>query len=426
MLGAFRKSEFGRSVLKLGTGTAIGQGLVLLASPIWSRLYEPADLARLGLFLSFINTATVAVALRYDLAIPLGKKNDDALTLLLLSLVLIGPVAVLCGIFLAMLSANDLLGFGELPVEAAFIAAGLLMATGVFTALRYWHVGAGNFGQISRSLVLQGVGRAVVPILLAPLKLGWIGLIAGEVAGRTFGTRKLLNPVLPALQIARTLPLRPRIKECAWRYRRFPLIFLPSSVLDAVSAAVALPLFVMLHGLAIGGNFMLAQQVVAAPAALLCASLADVYHQRIVAVAREAPAAVVPMLLRSGGRLLALSMVVLLPVAAFAPFVAGWVFGPQWSESGLLVAVLAPSTAISIAASSLSRALVLTRIPQLKLIADVLKLVLPAAGMIVGYDIGETVTSSAIGFSIMFGVSYALYFLVILYAVRPAYQTSDA
>jgi len=417
-----KNSEFGRNVFRLGFGTAVGQGLVLLASPIWSRLYAPADFAILGLFLSFINTASVALALRYDYAIPLADRNAEAPRLLALALILTAPMAVLGGGVMAAMIATNILGFGVLPLAAVPVAVLVLLEIGIFMSLRYWQVGIGDFGPISRSLVWQGAGRASLPILLAWLKLGWLGLIAGEVLGRAFGIRRLAVPVLPLLRELRVRLTWRELRETAGSFRQFPKVFLPSAVLDAIASAVALPVFVAVHGLASGGQFMLAQQIVNAPAALICAALADVYHQTLVSTARRSPQAVVPLLWRSVGRVLALSLLALLPLCVLAPRGAEWVFGSQWHEAGLMIAILAPSTAISIASSALSRAFVLSSIPQVKLLADLIKLVLPIAGILLGANYFGTPLGSAIGYSIMYGVSYALYFGVIVFAVRPSRQ----
>ena len=310
-LGRWQIGEFGRSVLKLGVGTAAGQGAVLLASPLWSRIYEPADFALLGLFLSFVSTVTVALALRYDLAIPLAMRSDDGARLLVLCLLLTVPLAVVGGAGMASMTSQDVLGFGALPMAAAPLAAFVLLVTGIFGALRYWHVGASHFGPISRSLVVQGVARATVPILLAPAHLGWFGLIAGEAVGRTLGIRRLIVSAMPTLRRMLQQWSWPQLWECARSYRRFPAIFLPSALLDAVAAGAALPVFLMFHSLTAAGHFMLAQQVVAAPAALLCAAMADVYHYKVTATARSEPAAVVPLLLRSAVRISAFALIAL-------------------------------------------------------------------------------------------------------------------
>lgn len=114
MQSALRLSDLTRNALTLGAGTAAGQALVVLATPIWSRIYSSADFGRLGLLLSFLGAGMVGVALRYDLAIPLGRNREEASRLLVLSLLIIGPMSILLGMSLSVLCELGWLGFGEL------------------------------------------------------------------------------------------------------------------------------------------------------------------------------------------------------------------------------------------------------------------------------------------------------------------------
>ncbi|MBK7683641.1 MAG: hypothetical protein IPJ26_14755 [Bacteroidetes bacterium] len=63
----FFRSEFLKNVLVLLTGTGLGQFITLLASPILSRIYSPAEY---GVFTLFVSTASMMAAIsaaRYDL-----------------------------------------------------------------------------------------------------------------------------------------------------------------------------------------------------------------------------------------------------------------------------------------------------------------------------------------------------------------------
>src|SRR5271167_2859174 len=114
MIRSVLRSQALRQAFALGAGTAIGQGAVVIASPIWSRLYDPADFGRYGLVLSFLSTATVAVSLRYDMAIPLARDQDEAVRLTLLALICTIPVSIGAGAIFVLLTARGLLGFGAI------------------------------------------------------------------------------------------------------------------------------------------------------------------------------------------------------------------------------------------------------------------------------------------------------------------------
>ena len=122
-----------------------------------------------------------------------------------------------------------------------------LAATGVFGALRYWHVARHEFAGVSRALTLQGAGRAGASVAFGLAGGGWAGLVLGDLAGRLVGIRRPGSGRAATSATSRAHsgggPSR-RLREA----RRFPLVVLPSSVLDALAAALPIPVIATLFG----------------------------------------------------------------------------------------------------------------------------------------------------------------------------------
>ena len=85
-------------------GTAIGQLISVIALPIITRLYSPADFTVLAVFNGLLLIIAMAAAGRFDIAIPLPDSDEEAANLLVLS--------VLCSLFTALATALILLIFG--------------------------------------------------------------------------------------------------------------------------------------------------------------------------------------------------------------------------------------------------------------------------------------------------------------------------
>jgi O-antigen/teichoic acid export membrane protein len=415
-----------RQAFTLGAGTAVGQLFVVVASPIWSRLYSPTDFGRYGLMLSFLSTVIVAGSLRFDLSIPLGRDDEESLLLLLLSLVCTVPVSIIASVVLFWLTTHNLLGFGALSPWSVILVVLLLLLTCIFTALRYWHIRSSGFREIGSSLVAQGVGRALTPILVSPLGFGWLGLLSGEVLGRSLGIGKLGKEALPLLiSMARTTPIS-KLFTLMRTYKQYPLVFLPSAVLDAAAGAIEVPVFIGLYGIAAGGQFLLAKQVVMAPAAFIGASLGDVLHSRLLSARADKAAELPRLVVRTTLRLLLVMSVIYIPVAILAPYISVPIFGHSWVRVGTFVAILTPATIIAGAVSPVSRAMVLSRIPQVKFVVDFAKLVLPVTGMIVaGRLSGGSINVGIASLSAMTVLCYVLYFCVILFSVQARYQLAS-
>ena len=86
--GLLPKGRLRRAVALLVTGAAFGQLLVLVASPLLTRLYTPDDFGVLGVFSALLGIFGIAVSLCYELAIPLAEDDARMVNLLALSLVL--------------------------------------------------------------------------------------------------------------------------------------------------------------------------------------------------------------------------------------------------------------------------------------------------------------------------------------------------
>ncbi len=77
------KSEFSRNVLTLMTGTTIAQAIPIAISPILTRIYTPEDFGVFALYMSVASLLSTLATGRYELAIMLPKKDEDAVNYVL-------------------------------------------------------------------------------------------------------------------------------------------------------------------------------------------------------------------------------------------------------------------------------------------------------------------------------------------------------
>jgi hypothetical protein len=154
------RGKFSSHVAVLASGTVLGQAAVFVVTPLLTRLYSPADLAIFGLLTSFLAVASIAVALRLELAIATTHDEGEATRLLLACLVLTPIVGLLLSGMLAAMVSLDVLSYGLLPGWSVVLTFLALVLTGWFISLRYWHVGRHEFRPVGRALILQGVARA--------------------------------------------------------------------------------------------------------------------------------------------------------------------------------------------------------------------------------------------------------------------------
>lgn len=376
LLQRARSSRFVRNVIVLSGSTAAGQGILALATPIMTRLYTPDAFGRYGIFLSVIGIASVAVTMRYDVAIPGAADDDEALSLVVLALVATIPLSLLLSVLIWLLVHFNALSFGQIGDTGALIAAPALIGFGATSALRYWMIRRQQFQTIATVSIGQGACRAAVPIALQSAALGWLGIAAGEIAGRWFGIMRMLRAAWPDVRRAFTAGWKARAIRTERHYRRFMIAVLPSSMMDAISLALPVPLMSYLYGAEAGGVFLLAQRLIAIPSSLVGASVADVFHADAAQLLKDAPSQLPSSVRQVCARLLQVGSLMLLPLAMLAPVAAEPLLGKGWGAVGTVLAIMIPVALGNLSVGPVSRVLFVVKRGELKFLYDLLTLLL--------------------------------------------------
>jgi len=367
-------NAFIRNVGILSGGAALGHLFSLLAAPLLTRLYSPADFGALGLFTSFLTIMSVAVALRYEVSIVSGQNQTEAAYLTFASFLFALPISILSGGILWLLNHFSAIGYGDLPWYAPMLLAFAMLFVGVFTALRYWCLREERFGQVSRGVVVQSAGRAIFQTALGALRFHSAGLLFSETLGRCLGMSRMFRDAWPMLRGHLNAFQREAFARAVWRHRKFPLYSLPSSFLDALSMSLAVPLLIRLYGASFGGHYSLVWRAVTVPSVVVSVAIADTFHSRLAACARETPAQVSSLFHRTSLGLLLLGSVPAAILWFWGMPLFRLMFGSQWALSGTIAALVAPWYLSEFVVYPLSRAVLVLNGQEMKLIWDVLSL----------------------------------------------------
>ena len=82
------KTEFNRNVIVLMTGTTIAQAIPITMSPILTRIYSPDDFGVYALFVAVSAIFGSIANARYELAIMLPEKDEDAINIFALGFII--------------------------------------------------------------------------------------------------------------------------------------------------------------------------------------------------------------------------------------------------------------------------------------------------------------------------------------------------
>jgi O-antigen/teichoic acid export membrane protein len=404
-------------VLSLAGGSAAGQIAVLAAAPFLTRLFTPAQLGQFGLLQSFVAFAAVGLCLRLDLAIVSAASDADAKGLLFLCMGLCAGMSLLATAGMGMLIAYDIVGFGALEPWVLPATFGLLFVTGAFVVLRFWSVRERNYREIATALTYQGAGRAALPVVFGALGFGWGGLVAGELAGRALGIRSLGGIAWQSLKAQGTSCTDYR--GLFGKYRQYWSIILPSSLLDALALALPVPIIVATYGMEAAGWWVLVNRVAMAPGQLAAAAVADVFHAEAVRHRDENPGAPRRWLLVTLRPVVIGGLLVYGLGGVIAPRVFSLIFGPDWTNAGLLMLILVPALILTVAVGATGRMLMVMERGHWKLIADLLNVAAPIGAFYGGVAAGLTFLQAAGVYCLAYTLANLVYLAAIWHSTNP-------
>jgi O-antigen/teichoic acid export membrane protein len=371
------QGELRRGILTLVLGTTIAQAILVVSSPILTRLYSPSDLGAFGAATSIVAVLVTVACLSYDTAITLPESDVAAANVVALSLVVLAAVTLASALILFLASSLILSGL-EAPGLGPYLVLIVIdqFVGGVALAFTAWAIRFRTFSEIAASRITQNAFAVGGQILAGFAGFGPLGLLSADVVGRLAGAMRLARPAWRSRAATFRQVTRQGLKAAAARYRRFPIFSSGSALLNTLGLQAPLLLMVALYGTHSGGQFLLAQRVAAQPVVLVAGAVGQVFFGEAARLARNKPIALRGLFLRATGSLARGGIVPTILVMVAAPIFFGPIFGEDWRQAGVFTALLAPMYFLTLVSNPTGSTLSVLERQDLALGREVLRVVL--------------------------------------------------
>jgi len=237
LISKVKNSTFAINVIKLITGTALGQTIIVLSSPLLTRIYSPDDFGILAVYVSIISILSVIISLRYESAIVLPKDDRKARDLALLSIGIAFGFSLLLFLISSIFNKQltELIGYSEFSLYLYLIPLSTFFY-GSFQTLSYYMTREQRFNQLAVSNTLKGFGIAGAQISWGViLQPGAFGLILGQIAGNGFASFYLIHSTFRELVKRITPQIWKNLKVVLIEYKLFPLFTSSTTFINAIS-----------------------------------------------------------------------------------------------------------------------------------------------------------------------------------------------
>ena len=335
------KSDFSRNVITLMTGTTIAQSIPIATSPILTRIYTPEDFGVFALFIAITSILATIANGRYELAIMLPKKDEDAINIFALGFIITCIMTIIT--FAVILIFNDyltnLLVNKEIGFWLYFVPLALFFS-GLFNILNYFNNRRKNYKDLRNTTILKSIILAVVQISVGFMKAGAIGLISGSLLSNMFANMKLVRNILKDKMLLSKIK-KVKIITLAKKYKDFPKFSMPAGLLNSSATNLNNTLIPSFFNLSTLGYYSLVDRVLSMPSSLISSSIGQVFFQQASSEKKKTGSAHA-IFKRTTIKLILLGFPIFFTLYFVVEDIFVIVFGENWSIAGTYAKILIP------------------------------------------------------------------------------------
>jgi O-antigen/teichoic acid export membrane protein len=314
--------------------------ITLVTTPLMTRLYEPAAYATFGILNSMASLAIGIGMLSLPHAYLIEKDPAARARVMQVMLLLVGALLLLSIVAAVTIATSDLLHAGT--VATIFLPI-LVLTYGVRQILVIVAIERANFsstalGQIVEPICSRGGSIALGAIfgghpafILACVALGYL-VTSATILRMLFKNtwrawRVLFNPGVKPLAIMRHYADFATFSTASQQAQPLVMLGIQLAIVAFASPDLA-------------GHYMLATSMLTLPITVIALTTAPVLYRHFIAMEHDAPAQLVPHLMRAMALYLLAGTIILSPVFFFGTTIFTVAFGVNWGPAGHMASIL--------------------------------------------------------------------------------------
>jgi O-antigen/teichoic acid export membrane protein len=334
----FNSNPFLLNVMTLISGTALSQGILLAATPFLTRLFTPEEFGIFALYVAIVGIISVVAAWKYELAILLPKKEQDAKALLFLSVIITFVTSSITFVLLFLFRNLINTHFENFSLIQWFIPIGVLI-TGLMQVFTSWGTRKEYYKIISATRVTQSATTAAGQASLKLINICRLGLIWGHLIGNAIALIQLIISSIKKHSLNLKELSSKDVRYNIVRYSNFPKYQSFAVLVNSLSQNLPVILLNLFYQPVIAGFYSLTHRALSMPIRLVAGSVRQVYYQK-AAELHSKDADINTIFIKTTINLAKLSVLPYIILTIFAPIVFSFIFGAEWRISGIYAQIL--------------------------------------------------------------------------------------
>lgn len=329
-----------RNFMSLFSATLAAQLITLLASPLISRLYTPAEFGVYNLYLATIALLIIFVTGRYEFLINIIPNEKESKNVLMLTFLFSSVTSFF--ILFTIIITKEIFNI-ELPFKENWILIYLIPLTlflmGLMQGLNYFLNRNKEFSTLSTSRIIQSGTNNGSIIGFGFLNVGSAGLIVSNIIGLLISIIYIFKIKKINIKFVQENSHIKKLIKIASKNKAYPLFNSFSAFFDML--ALQAPAFILSHFFTstILGLYSMTTRVYGFPITIISNTISQVFLSEIAELQRN----------EKSYRIVVYKTLMILGVVGIAPFIlifmAGpnlfsLIFGEEWRGAGIIAKYL--------------------------------------------------------------------------------------
>lgn len=396
--------SFIKNFTKLICGTAGAQVITIVTLPFLTHMYAVEDFGLQAIYVSITSMLVIIASGRYELAILLPEKDDDAFSLAILSVLL--SLVVCCVVEVAIFLYSDNI---NCFFDGADIAKWLYFMPFTIIAGLSYNVGCIWLNRMKAYNIMPLTGTITsVCNFCATYSYGCIydadghGLLLNTMVGQLLGAVYIFICCWHRGWLPCNISMN-QVKKQAVRYKNFPQFLVVGHMINVFSSQLPVFLLQGLAGQQVVGYFAMVQKFMVIPSSLIGSAIGNVFMREASEEWRMShicwSSYKKTCILLTG-----IGIIVFPIIFIVAPDLLPYFLGEKWRMSGEYIRYLCPMFFMSFIASPLSSMFAIAEKLNWDLIIQVVRCAMIYGGMIAAFSIYRTGESAIVGYGLAFFV----------------------
>jgi O-antigen/teichoic acid export membrane protein len=338
-----KSNSFYKSTITLSFTSLLAQLIILLGTPLITRLYSPSDFADLSIISALIQFFGVFATLRYDNAIPLCDSDNEADILFIFCTLFIVGFSFLLFLIIVVLETFGVNLFNFKNQSYIYFVPIGVSLFGFANLLSFFSIRVNLYKTLGVSRVLQSFTSVSFQIGLGYTKFSIIGPILGYLFQIGFSTVYMFKTIWSKIVLIRQGKFGyENSKKVLEKFIRFPKYSLLEALMQMFS--IQLPFFFLnyINDQSESGYLLNSMKFSQIPIVLVASSISQVYYGYIKENLNNGKLQIMSLdIIIKLYNFIILPLIVFIPIS---PYVFETYLGNKWRHSGELMQWIIPYT----------------------------------------------------------------------------------